>query len=338
MIQRKCVPVRRVCFTRFGFVTFAVLTILLARPAVVPMDRCRLLPNLPIQLNDDPCIAPRALALAPQTLFLSPLPIVCHHLLTLLIITDLSTTSFPIRVKLRYSLRQLHVQTRLYHPPHPVSLSTFLSIHPFHLILQLVFIRINPAAILAPFSRPTVVLVPVSPPRCSNPNMPPSEGMLPNSPSLANYSAPISIVSVRSPSTPSSTTASSLPTPAPPSPPLLPPRSRDDEGVVLGCLTGEVRRMRSVLDMRLGAMAGAPVLPETEAKIETSSYEDDTAADDDRKKHTVELDVFGIPICAKEEPVCAGQDAFSFSSASDSGCSVVLAESPSRLDLSALMC
>lgn len=97
--------------------------------------------------------------------------------------------------------------------------------------------------------------------------------------------------------------------------------------------------MRSVLDMRLGAMAGAPVLPETEARIETSSVEDDATAVDDRKAQSAELDVFGIPICGgKHEPFYPGHDAFSISSVSDSGCSVVLAESPSRLDLSALMC
>lgn len=96
--------------------------------------------------------------------------------------------------------------------------------------------------------------------------------------------------------------------------------------------------MRSVLDMRLGAMAGAPVLPETEAKLEHKLFENDAGNVDDRKKMEPEFDIFGLAIGAKDEPLWAAHDTLSLSSVSDAGCSVVLAESPSRLDLSALMC
>lgn len=112
--------------------------------------------------------------------------------------------------------------------------------------------------------------------------------------------------------------------------------------------------MRSVLDMRLGTL-NAPV--DMEALCAMHSHGGDTGcahgmgeppchldnAGHDRRP----VDLFGIPIVRPDgevasdgfERFCEPFDApFPAAAESDGACSVLLAESPSRLDLSALLC
>lgn len=121
--------------------------------------------------------------------------------------------------------------------------------------------------------------------------------------------------------------------------------------------------MRSVLDMKLGAMSGSLPSFSTMAEFESvfGSVEKPAIKDkqidqnpnlnSENSPHdsSQKLDVFGIPIPKDANtqdsennpnafPFANVNDALSVSSVSDAACSVVLAESPSRLDLSALLC
>ncbi|PXF47201.1 hypothetical protein BWQ96_02976 [Gracilariopsis chorda] len=204
----------------------------------------------------------------------------------------------------------------------------------------------------------------------------------------SNYALPIPIVSLpacRSSSTPPSSesvTPSSAPAVVQPathvtsvhalhSAPHLP-----REPAVLGCATGQVRRMRSVLDMKLGAMATsldaslspdplalsppnttlptpAPHPPAHRQRCASENVPDKNQLSLHARAHMV--DAFGIAIphstqrkmriYGVREPVCCRTDdgwefamAATSPAASDDGCSIVLADSPSTLDLSALMC
>ena len=208
----------------------------------------------------------------------------------------------------------------------------------------------------------------------------PTEDILPKRPlSDVQFSSPIQIISLP-PTSPDTSTDFSKPSSFPRVTGDLPPRF-GNEPAVLGCATGEVRRMRSVLDMKLGAMAVSLEADLVTPEGASFFMEDDAVYSPpqtppsklphihaiDSPDHTPPLrsrdeshlagmfDVFGIAIprdtLAKieregtTEPVsCQTDDGWQFqvprssSSLSEGACSVVLAESPSRLDLSALLC
>lgn len=199
----------------------------------------------------------------------------------------------------------------------------------------------------------------------------------------ANYALPIPIVSLSSCHS-ESTSASSSDRFAPSSAPavvqpathvtsvhaLHSAQSLPREPTVLGCATGQVRRMRSVLDMKLGAMAtslDASLSPDPLALSPPPSRpapasHPPPASPNVVDKHQLSLrartqmvDAFGIAIPHSTqrkmrthgltEPVsCRTHDGCEFAMlaasppSSDDACSIVLADSPSTLDLSALMC
>lgn len=92
------------------------------------------------------------------------------------------------------------------------------------------------------------------------------------------------------------------------------------EPTVLGTSGGEVRRIRSVLELRLGALACG--LDKSEV-LAASGRAD---GDDEPRRPRVEFDMFGIEIPPRPaaDVVRAGV--------------TVTARTPSELDLSALMC
>lgn len=126
-------------------------------------------------------------------------------------------------------------------------------------------------------------------------------------------------------SPPRASSAPSTPTLSPPSPqycqpPPGMPAAALAEPTVVGTRGGEVRRIRSVLELRLGPLACGL---DKEEVLAASARGD---ADDEPRRARVEVDMFGIeiPRAAADAVVRAGV--------------TVTARTPSELDLSALMC
>jgi hypothetical protein len=124
--------------------------------------------------------------------------------------------------------------------------------------------------------------------------------------------------------------AASSPRPAPP--PRAPSSYPPAEPTVLGGRTGEVRRMRSVLELRLGPLASSLDKCELLASQMGGSPGSSTPPKERRGPAAsggplrVEYDMFGIEI---PQPPPAGARA---------AVTVVAGRSPSDLDLSALLC